>query len=599
MQLTVTTPVCPLPYMATLSTYSIPAKSAAVSVTITGTDFSPTNIVLLDGSEIPATYISATQLTITIPASSLASPGLLEIAVTNPAPCTGDYSQLKIDVAAPLPSTVTNLCAPRTIQQCTCPSGYQPIFRGTTQICSGVGNIVLSPQCTQSILPVTCEDGESTTENQCSVTSITVTTNYAAMVTMPGSSYITIFGSGFIDGVTQVRLPNGSITYPSYEDSTFITIGPYAPSLFSFLGGSYTIMNPGSVCIFYGSPHFISANGNVFDEETLNATYHIFKDGNPAESDEYMDIWAYSQPAGKVPFSSDPNLIATSIRGIWVNINGSWNYVAPGPYFTASLENKKYRLTFEENPWSVIGGGGMNMSISQISGFPGKIDQYGPTGFLAPKPGEPVIMYTQESLRKLRVSFDAFDNERGMLSDQNSNIPGPPPIPGSPLPQCGDGIDNNNNGLIDANEPGCHLDGNASNRNSYDVFANDESASTAFSVPRGNANASTISQQIAAQSVQQKIAERAAVSNNSTATAVGQQPTGETKYLQMFLNAHGFPVAGAGPGSPGQETDYFGSLTRAALCRWQVSQGLNPQSQSCGTYGPWTRARMSEAVIAE
>ncbi len=69
----------------------------------------------------------------------------------------------------------------------------------------------------------------------------------------------------------------------------------------------------------------------------------------------------------------------------------------------------------------------------------------------------------------------------------------------------------------------------------------------------------------------------------------------EVKELQMFLNARGFSVANSGPGSRGEETMYFGLLTKAALIRFQdahVAAILSPFGLSAGTgyFGPSTRA---------
>lgn len=44
--------------------------------------------------------------------------------------------------------------------------------------------------------------------------------------------------------------------------------------------------------------------------------------------------------------------------------------------------------------------------------------------------------------------------------------------------------------------------------------------------------------------------------------------------LQKFLNSKGFNVAVRGPGSHGQETDYFGPATEAALLHYQKAHGL-------------------------
>jgi len=64
--------------------------------------------------------------------------------------------------------------------------------------------------------------------------------------------------------------------------------------------------------------------------------------------------------------------------------------------------------------------------------------------------------------------------------------------------------------------------------------------------------------------------------------------------LQKFLNANGFIVAGSGPGSPGQETKFFGRATKAALIKFQnkyKKEILDPQKLKNGTgyFGPATR----------
>lgn len=64
--------------------------------------------------------------------------------------------------------------------------------------------------------------------------------------------------------------------------------------------------------------------------------------------------------------------------------------------------------------------------------------------------------------------------------------------------------------------------------------------------------------------------------------------------LQKYLNTHGFILAQSGAGSPGNETNYFGLLTRSALIRFQEAHAaeiLAPVGLTKGTgyFGPSTR----------
>jgi len=65
--------------------------------------------------------------------------------------------------------------------------------------------------------------------------------------------------------------------------------------------------------------------------------------------------------------------------------------------------------------------------------------------------------------------------------------------------------------------------------------------------------------------------------------------------LQKLLNANGFSLAASGVGSAGNETDYFGTLTQAAVAAYQKANGVTP---TAGYFGPLTRASMTAKDIS-
>lgn len=68
----------------------------------------------------------------------------------------------------------------------------------------------------------------------------------------------------------------------------------------------------------------------------------------------------------------------------------------------------------------------------------------------------------------------------------------------------------------------------------------------------------------------------------------------DVRLLQRLLNSAGFRLAEIGSGSPGNETTYFGELTRSALSAYQSANGISPTN---GYFGPITRAQMKGAGI--
>lgn len=73
---------------------------------------------------------------------------------------------------------------------------------------------------------------------------------------------------------------------------------------------------------------------------------------------------------------------------------------------------------------------------------------------------------------------------------------------------------------------------------------------------------------------------------------IGSQGT-DVQCLQKYLNSAGYQIAASGVGSPGNETTYFGPLTRAAVAKWQAANAVSP---AAGYFGSLSRAKYSSIV---
>ncbi len=79
-------------------------EGTIVTITITGTNFAGSSTVQVNGSAVPTTFISSTQLQATLPASATTDEGTPVITVVNPAPGGGVSNQVFFPVLeSPLP----------------------------------------------------------------------------------------------------------------------------------------------------------------------------------------------------------------------------------------------------------------------------------------------------------------------------------------------------------------------------------------------------------------------------------------------------------------------------------------------------------------
>ncbi len=101
-----------VPTIGTLSPSSIQAGAGSTTVTVAGSGFANGSAVQWSGTVLATTYVSATQLTALVPASSVATLGWGAITVSNPAPGGGVSNALPLSVY-----TVTPLLANSVIYE--------------------------------------------------------------------------------------------------------------------------------------------------------------------------------------------------------------------------------------------------------------------------------------------------------------------------------------------------------------------------------------------------------------------------------------------------------------------------------------------------
>jgi hypothetical protein len=91
----------PVPAITGISPGSATAGAAATTLTISGTKFLSTSTVSFKGAAHTTTYVSATQLKITLSTSDLATAGTDAVVVTNPAPGGGNSNTVNFTVNNP------------------------------------------------------------------------------------------------------------------------------------------------------------------------------------------------------------------------------------------------------------------------------------------------------------------------------------------------------------------------------------------------------------------------------------------------------------------------------------------------------------------
>ena len=100
------------PTVTSISPASVPLGSPAFTLTITGTGFISTSTVQVNGSAVPSTYVSTTQLTASVPASAATAAGTLSVVVLNGTVGSTSSVSLAVDNPTPVVSSISPAVLP-------------------------------------------------------------------------------------------------------------------------------------------------------------------------------------------------------------------------------------------------------------------------------------------------------------------------------------------------------------------------------------------------------------------------------------------------------------------------------------------------------
>ena len=241
----------PAPTITSLNPSIVLAGGAAYTLTITGTNFTTTSTVLWGSTPLTATYISAAQLTVSVPASLIANSGRAGVKVSN---VTGSSSSATVTINPP-PPAITSLTPGSVLMNngaftmTVNGSSFQP-GAGATVVRWGNAALattyVNSTQVTAAV-PANLLPYGSTSINV--ITAYGISPSFPFTVTLPAPK-ITVLG------MTQVPAGFGSFTmnaYGTYFTPTMVLNWGSTPLSGTLVGGgTFTFTVPANLVTTVG-----------------------------------------------------------------------------------------------------------------------------------------------------------------------------------------------------------------------------------------------------------------------------------------------------------------------------------------------------------
>jgi hypothetical protein len=258
----------PVPSITSLSPTSAVANGPAFTLTVNGSNFVGTSTVNWNGAALATTYVSATQLTASVPAGDITSIGSANVTVFNPVPGggTSNAAIFTINSANPLPS-LTSLSPASTVSGSAAftltvsGSGFvaastvlwngaalTTTYVSATTLTASVPAGDISSAGTASVTVVSPAPGGGTSNVK--IFTINATNPLPSITSLSPTSAIangpaftlTVNGSNFV-GTSTVNW-NGAALATAYVSATQLTAAVPAADIISVGSANVTVFNP-------------------------------------------------------------------------------------------------------------------------------------------------------------------------------------------------------------------------------------------------------------------------------------------------------------------------------------------------------------------
>jgi hypothetical protein len=252
----------PAPAISALDPSSAMAGAGATNIAISGTGFLSTTTVTVNGAARSATYTSATELSLSLPATDLASAGTLQVVATNAAPGGGSSAAFAFAIGNPMP--VVSAVAPSSVMEGAAAftldvkgSNFvagSVVFWDTTPLATTLvsgnelnaavpANLVAASSSVQVIVTTPAPGGGQSTAATFSILSPkpTLTSLSPASVPSGQAASVALLGSGF--DVHSVVQWNGNAQPTTFVSSSQLTVNLAAALLTQSGSGQLTVIN--------------------------------------------------------------------------------------------------------------------------------------------------------------------------------------------------------------------------------------------------------------------------------------------------------------------------------------------------------------------